>query len=234
MNGLQKHQNLTFCKSGWTLERYHSGHFQWYLENDHHIATIRKPKRDMTREPNPKLKPDDFICLDIIQNTSRTSLTSSTMYKYFLLTVDAYSWMPKIKGLYGVSTSEIIDTLTFNQVQLYNLKFHTELHITSRIWTDFGTVYISDQFQQFCHKLNLTQESPKHLEMNSILERIYQSLALIKNNLLVQARVDKSFTYFGLCYVWQIFSTIPICTLQKENWLITQYKSYTDMCPMLR
>ena len=44
-------------------------------ENDHHIATIKKANRNMTHKPNPKLKPGDVICLDIIQNISRTSLT---------------------------------------------------------------------------------------------------------------------------------------------------------------
>ena len=85
-------------------------------ENYHHIATIKKANRNMTREPNPKLKPGDVICLDIIRNTSRASLTPSTMYTYFLLAVDTYSRMPQIKGLYGVSTSEIIDALKFIQV----------------------------------------------------------------------------------------------------------------------
>ena len=65
-------------------------------ENDHHIATIRKHNRNMTREPNPNLRPGDVLCLDIIKNTSTTSLTPTTMYKYFLLAVDAYSRMPKI------------------------------------------------------------------------------------------------------------------------------------------
>ena len=68
------------------------------------------------------------------------------MYKYFLLVVDAYSRMPKIKGLLGVSTSGIIKAPKFIQVQLYNLKFRTELHLTSRIQADFGTVFTSDQF----------------------------------------------------------------------------------------
>ena len=35
-------------------------------ENDHHIATIRKHNRNMSKEPNPKLKPGDVLCLDII------------------------------------------------------------------------------------------------------------------------------------------------------------------------
>ena len=139
--------------------------------------------------------------------------------------------MPKIKGLYGVSTSEIIDALKFIQVQLYNLKFHSELHLTSRIQAEFGTVFISVQFQHFClnNKFKLTQASPKHLEMNSTFERTYQSLALIKNSLLVQARVDKSFTYFGLCYACEIFSTIPVHTLRKDDRLTTPYELYTDM-----
>ena len=158
-------------------------------ENYHHIATIKKANRNMTREPNPKLKPGDVICLDIIQNISRTSLTPSTMYKYFLL---AYRRIPKIKGLYAVSTSEIIDVLKFIQVQLYNLKFHTELHLTSRIQADFGTVFTLNQFQQFClnNKFKLFLASPKHLKINSIHEHTYQSITLIKNSLLVQAHVD--------------------------------------------
>ena len=158
------------------------------------------------------------------------------MYKFFLLAVDAYSRMPKIKGLYGVTTSEIIEALQYIQVQLFNLKFNTEIHITNRIQADFGTVFTSSTFQQFCinNKFKLTLASPKHLEMNSILERTYQSIALIKNSLLVQARVDESFTYFGLRYACEIFSTIPIRTLRKDNRLTTPYELYHNTKPNIK
>ena len=65
-------------------------------ENDHHIATIRKHNRNTTRELNPNIKRGDVLCLDIIRNTLTSSLTLSTMYKYFLLAVDVYSRMPKM------------------------------------------------------------------------------------------------------------------------------------------
>ena len=63
--------------------------------------------------------------------------------------------------------------------------------------------------------------------MNPILERTYQSLALIKNSLLVQACLDKSFTYFGLYYECEIFSTIPVRTLQKDDRL-QHHTNYTQ------
>ena len=55
------------------------------------------------------------------------------MYKYFLLAVNTFSRMTKIKGFYEVSASEVINALKFIHVQLYNLKFYTELHIANRI-----------------------------------------------------------------------------------------------------
>ena len=156
-------------------------------DSNHHIATIRKTNRNTSRIENTNLKPGQIICLDIIKNNTSSSNTPSTAFSHFLMAVDAYSRLPKIHGLFGVTASEVITTLKYIQVQLYNLKYNSEIHLTDRIQADFGTVFTSDQ-----------------------------SLVLIKNSLILQARVDETFTYFALQHACEIFSIIPVRTLRKK------------------
>ena len=67
--------------------------------------------------------------------------------------------------------------------------------------------------------------------MNSILERTYQSLCLMKNSLIVQARVDESFTHFVLIYACHIFASIPVKTLRKNERLTTLFELFTESKP---
>ena len=89
--------------------------------------------------------------------------------------------MPKLQGLFGVSAGEIIDAVKYVLVQLYNLKFNTTIHLTDRLQSGFGSVFTSESFQNFCldNKFKSTLAAPKHLEMNSIVERTFQSLTSI-------------------------------------------------------
>ena len=105
-----------------------------------------------------------------------------------------------------------------SNIYKYNFtKYNTKLRLTDRIQADFGTIFLSESFQKFWinNKFELTVASSKHLEMNSILERTFQSLALIKNSLIIQARVEATFTNFALQYACEIFSIIQVQTLQK-------------------
>ena len=61
------------------------------LDVNHHIATIHKKNRNTKAIQNPKLQPGQIICLDIIKNTSPNSITPSTSFPYFLMSVDGYS-----------------------------------------------------------------------------------------------------------------------------------------------
>ena len=44
-------------------------------ENDQHTVTIRKTNRNMKRQQNQTVKPRDIMCLEIIHNTSSSSVT---------------------------------------------------------------------------------------------------------------------------------------------------------------
>ena len=102
-------------------------------ETNHHIATIHKRNRNTSHITNPNLKPGQMICLDMIKNNTSSSITPSTSFSHFLMAVDAYSCLPKLHGLFGVTTSKIISALKYIQVQLYNLKYNTEVHLTDQI-----------------------------------------------------------------------------------------------------
>ena len=118
-------------------------------DTNHHIATIHKKNRNMSRIKNPNLKPGQILYLDIIKNTSSTSITPSTSFSYFLLAVDAYSCLPKLHDLFGVTTSEIITALKYVQVQLYNLKINIEVHPTDFIQVNFGIGFTLESFKDF-------------------------------------------------------------------------------------
>ena len=75
--------------------------------------------------------------------------------------------------------------------------------------------------------------SPKHLEINSLLERTWQSECLLKNSILVQARVYKTYTHFELLYASEVFSVVPIRTLHKEDKLTTATELFAGEKPVI-
>ena len=204
--------------------------------SDHDIATIRKRKRNMHTEPDPNLQPGQKLCLDIIKSPHKISVTQETSYPYYLLAVDAFSRLPKMHGLFNINTDSIISALQYIRTQLLHIKKDTNVLLTDRIQSDFGSVFTSEKFQQYClhNQLKLTLAAPKHLEMNSILERTFQSICLIKNTLIVQARVDESFTHFALLFACHIFSSVPVKTLRKNGKLTTPYELFTNEKPNIQ
>ena len=85
--------------------------------------------------------------------------------------VDAYSRLPKLHGLFTVSTKSIISALRYVQNQLLSISEITNVFMTHQIQSDFGSVFKSDAFQKHCleNQFKLTLVAPKYLEMNSIL-----------------------------------------------------------------
>jgi len=110
------------------------------------------------------------------------------------------------------------------------------IHPTTRCQADFGTAFTSEIFQQFCDKnhYNLTLAAPTHQEMNSICERTWQSLQLLKNSFIVHARVDESCTHFALLYSCIIFSVIPVRTLRLHGKLTTPHELFTGSKPNIK
>ena len=203
--------------------------------SDHHIATIRKRRRKLNTEPNPDLKPGSVFCVDIEKSPSKISITPESTYPYYLFLVDKYSRRPFIQGVTSVSAASIISAIKYVLSQYFNQEKNSELTIMKRCQSDYGSVFTSTEFEEFCKNESFkhTMASPKHLEMNSILERTWQSLCLLKNSFLVQARVDESYTHFALLYACEIFSIIPIRTLRKNGKLTTSTELFTGTKPSI-
>ena len=117
-----------------------------------------------------------------------------------------------------------------------NISGNTSILIPQQIQADFGSIFTSETFKQFCvnEKIKLTLAAPKHLEMNSILERTWQSLCQIKNSMIVHERVDETATHFSLKYATEVFSVIPIRTIRKNGILTTPHELFTGKRPNIR
>ena len=105
----------------------------------------------------------------------------------------------------------------------------------TRIHSDYGSISTSDEFTKntLSHQRRLNLASSKHLEMNSVLERTWQSLCHLKNSFIVHAWVDESCTHFALLHTICIFSVIPICALRRNDSFITPYELLCARKPKL-
>ena len=72
-------------------------------------------KKARTKNPmNPKA-PFKWVLMGILPSTAPKHLTSDTTFSYFLLTVDAYSKIPKLYGMEKIVTEEVMDKLDMFQ-----------------------------------------------------------------------------------------------------------------------
>ena len=203
---------------------------------DHHIATIRKANRKRTANVDPNLKPGQVLSFDITYNPSKTGLTNDSYFQYYLLVVDKCSRMPFLMGLENASAQSVISAFNDLRSQLFEPEsklFETNLAPISRLHTDFGSVFTSNAFSEMCseNNFNLTMANPKHLEMNSVLERTWQSILDLKNTFLVHARMGEMGTDFALQYACQVFSVIPVKTLRLGDSIMTPYEVFTGRKP---
>ena len=203
--------------------------------SDHHIATIRKKNRNKSTESDPSLKPGQVLCMDLVYNPSKVSITQDSYYKFYLLVVDKYSRYPFLVGINSASSEQIINALKYIKSQHLQSTVNNDLVPTTRFQSDYGKIFTSEEFGKFTIDCNcaLTLASPKHLEMNSIVERTWQSLCLLKNSFIVHARVDESCTHYALLHATKVFSVVPVRTLRKNGNLTTPYELLTGTKPKL-
>ena len=204
--------------------------------SDHHIATIRKKARNKYSEPDEKMLPGQKLCMDLISSPSKIGITPETSFPFYLLIVDGYSRMPKLAGLLHTTADDIIRAIQLIRTQLLQIKTPTtDISIPERIQADFGSIFTSKAFLDFCRKQNIkiTLAAPKHLEMNSLLGRTWRSISHIKNTLIVHARVDETCTHFALKAATEIFSVIPIKTIRKNGQLTTSHELFTGKKPKI-
>ena len=85
--------------------------------------------------------------MDIIPSTAPKCLTSDTTFSNFLLTVDAYSKIPKLYGMEKFSTEQVMDKLEMFQSRSGKIDEFGwwDLEIIS---ADAGTQFTSTEFKE--------------------------------------------------------------------------------------
>ena len=72
-------------------------------------------KKAGSKIPLKPKAPFKWVFMDIVPSTSPKSLTSDTTFSNYLLTVDAYSKIPKLYGTEKITTEEVMDKLDMFQ-----------------------------------------------------------------------------------------------------------------------
>ena len=68
-------------------------------------------KKSRSKTPFKPKSPFKWFCVGIIPATSPKILTNETTFSNYLLTVDAYSKIPKLDGMEIITTEDVMDKL---------------------------------------------------------------------------------------------------------------------------
>ena len=77
------------------------------------ISSINKKAR--SKIPLKPKAPFKWVFMDIIPSTASKNLTIDTTFSYCILSVDAYSKIPKLYGMEKITTEEVMDKLDMFQ-----------------------------------------------------------------------------------------------------------------------
>ena len=101
--------------------------------------------------------------MDIIQSTAPKSLTSDKTFSNYLLSVDAYSKIPKLYGMEKITKEEVMDKLDMFQSRLGKIDEFGWWYL-ERISADTAKQLTSTEFKEECqtHGVHLTLAAPEH------------------------------------------------------------------------
>ena len=128
--------------------------------------------------------------MDIIPSTAPKSLTNDTTFSNCLLTVDAYSKIPKLYDMENITTAEVMDKLDmfqsiFGKIDQFGW-WDLEI-ISADAGAQFTSIEFKDEFQN--RGVRLTLAAPEHQEMNGQVEVTWRTLHTVAHSLIVHARV---------------------------------------------
>ena len=72
-------------------------------------------KKARSKIPLKPKAPFKWVFMDIVPSTAPKSLTSDTTFSKYLLIVDSYSKIPKLYGVYKITTEEVMEKLDMFQ-----------------------------------------------------------------------------------------------------------------------
>ena len=109
------------------------------------ISSMNKKARSKI-PPKPKAS-FKWVFMDIIPSTAPQSLTNDTTFSNYLLIVDAYSKIPKLYGMYNITTAEVMDKLDMFQSRFGKID-QFDWWDLDRISSDAGTQFTSTDFKK--------------------------------------------------------------------------------------
>ena len=140
---------------------------------------------------NPKA-PFKWVFMGIVTSTAPKILTSDTTFSNYLLTVDAYSKIPKLYGVEKITKEKVMDKLDMFQSRFRKIDqfgwWDSEI-----ISADVGTQFTSTEFKEYCQNRGvcLTLVALEHQEMNGKVEVTWRTLRTVAHDLMVHARVQE-------------------------------------------
>ena len=78
-------------------------------------------KKDRSKDPLNSKAPFKWVFMDISPSTPPKSLTSDTIFSNYILIVNAYFKIPKLRGMEKITTEEVMDKLDIFQPRFGNL-----------------------------------------------------------------------------------------------------------------
>ena len=176
----------------------------------------KKARFEIPLKPKAPFK---WVFMDIVPSTAPKSLTSDTTLSNYLLTVDAYSRIPKRYGVEKITTEEVMDKLDMFQSRFGKIDQFGWWDL-ERISADAGTQFTLIEFKEECQNCGvcLTLTAPEHQEMNGQVKVTRRTLRTVAHYLMVHARVLEVYVHFALMYTTDhIFLVLPIKDLINKD-----------------
>jgi transposase InsO family protein len=182
------------------------------------IGAIRTANRG-NHPVGPTATPGSIWFLDIIDNPSRTGLTTASYFPYYLNAIDSASRYQILFGLRNKNTTIIIEKLLSLQTVHRCRDNFTLLGDLTDFHVDAGSQFLSQEFRQWCHSFNINviAAAPRHQEQNGTAESAWSHIRAIVFKILARARLDHPFFDCAIQYAWQIKNVLPLRRLTITN-----------------
>ena len=105
-----------------------------------------------------------------------------------------------------------------------------------KIKADSVTQFTSEEFQQACadSRIAVSLAAPKHQEQNHFAERTWQSVKIITDKIMVNARLPPIYKYHATLYAIIIYNVTPFKNLcNKEGNPSTPYEIFSNEKPRI-
>jgi hypothetical protein len=180
------------------------------------LAISRTAPRNLHRPVYYPTKPFEMIFVDVIKNPHQETLTLSTTYDGHLLIVCPFSHYTDWRGLENFESKTIIKAIEAFRTSTTSKGATVKLQY---LRADAGSYFTSNEFIDWgnTNNIKISIAAPHHQEMNSVVERQWQTMSQIMRAILVHARLSNHFYHFAAKYAKDILNVLPSKNLLDHN-----------------